>query len=708
MLRRVPLSLAAGHGRAIASGRTAVRGGKGRGAARDPGLNEVPPSLARRTGKRRVLPSAGRGTTPMRHTPGRNPRTLTPAPKRSQALIFEDSFLERARKSGGRRRLPKVVVVPPTHVCVSARGISVRQLAAIAGAKLDDVMEVVESMEFADNADARIGADVVELLAEAANLNLVVEGVKPLWTGKPRSGSGRPVVAVMGHVDHGKTTLLDKLRGASVAEGEVGGITQSVGAFECEGITFIDTPGHAAFEDMRRRGAVATDVVVLVVAADDGVMPQTVEAVKHARKGGVPIVVAVNKMDQPGADPDKVRTQLLQYAEINTEQIGGDVLCVEVSAKEGTGMKSLLEAIALQAEMTEERDVVDGDSGKMVCIESNVRKDMGNVATVVVRGGKVSVGDVVLFQDGDAMSGELYGKVRAMVGCNGEMVQSAGVGEAVGIIGVKRQIPPGALCMVVEEKLAKKRSRELIAQNERAVKTLQMAQKKLDEEVEESEEGSEKKGLLNVVVKGAVQGSADAVANVLRGVATKDYRIRVLQAGAGDVTLNDVALACATTKIKKNTDEAMIVAFGVRVSDAVRKAAMKGKASVLEHNLIYKLEDEVRETVEKSKKKWETSEEILGKASVVRVFGEGKVAGCKVGEGVLKVGDAVKVWRFGEESGEREVVHESVVESLRKFSEDVTTVDSGTECGVSIEGWNTFEVGDVVEAVEVVKGEHAG
>ena len=740
MLRRLPTTLAAGHGRSIGGAATptsaAARGARGRGSGRRPGsvLKDIPPALPQREQKEQQhrrrrqqrLHPLGRGTSASFSKPltstrspspysssGRNPRSISPTPRRSQALIFEDPGVEPMRKiSGRRKRQPKAPrPAPPTPICVSSRGISVRQLAAIANAKLDVVLDAAKSLDLGKSPDMRIEQDDVELVIDAANLNVVPEFVRPLWSGKPKNGTGRPVVAVMGHVDHGKTTLLDKLRGASVAQGEVGGITQSVAAFECDGITFIDTPGHAAFEDMRRRGAVATDVVVLVVAADDGVMPQTVEAVRHAKKSGVPIVVAVNKMDVPGADPDKVRSQLLQFAEINTEQIGGDVLCVEVSAKKSVGLKSLLEAVALQAELTDVQDVLKEGPGKMICIESNVTRDFGNVATVVVRGGKVAVGDAILFQDDYATSGELYGKVRAMVACNGDMVKEAGVGEAVGIVGVRKQIPPGALCMVMDEKFAKKRSRELIGQNERAVSTLQIAQKKIDDEIEneESVEGEEemKKGLMNVVVKGAVQGSADAVANVLRSLTTKEFRIRVLETGTGDVTVNDVGLACATGKNKNNKDEAMIVAFGVKVNDAVRMEAIRGKLKLLEHNLIYKLEDEVREIVEMLKKKWETSESVLGKASVVKVFEEGKVAGCRVDDGIMKVGDAAKVWRFGKESGEREIVHESVVESLRKFAENAKHVEKGTECGISVQGWEEFEAGDVVEAVQVVKGEHA-
>lgn len=684
-----------------------------------------------------------------------------------QRTRFDDDDVDAdfpARERGGRRKQSQRKrsasrAEPPLPICVSSRGLTPRQLAALAKVDVGMVLRQAKQLETSLRHDMEpMGPEMVDLLVEQMNLNVKVEQIQSIsakytQSRSRKSGSEKiqrmPVVTVMGHVDHGKTSLLDALRSSNIAEGEAGGITQRIGAFEVRTddskgnvdkngsiedanqlyATFIDTPGHAAFSAMRAHGATATDIVVLVVAADDGVMPQTVEAVKHAKSAGVPIVVAINKCDKEGADPDRVRYQLLEFTGLNTEQLGGDVQCVEVSAVKRHNLGLLVEAIVLQSELLD-LQVDKEQQAHMVCIEWRADRTLGSIATVVLRAGTLRTGDFVVFQSQEATAGQLYGKVRLILDSASRFVQEAGPGKAVGIVGIRAVVPPGATCLSVDsEKTAKKVSHEIIVQNTRARETIELANNAIAKSLGREDEDGKNTDLrlsgpdshdaagtepevtdtppqvLNVVVKGDVQGSADAVASCLEKLTTDQYSIRVLAAKAGDVTPNDVMLASATKKVKGNTDESLIVAFNVRFPESVKRDATRQGVDSTEHVLIYHLEEEIQTRVDKRFRAQETTETSLGKARVLKVFDGGAVAGCSVVDGTIAVGTQAKVLRVqSSDTPLPEVVHTGAVASIKHFSENVRSVEKGTECGISFRNWSGFESGDIVESVTIKQG----
>ncbi|HKK04732.1 MAG TPA: translation initiation factor IF-2 [Gammaproteobacteria bacterium] len=490
-----------------------------------------------------------------------------------------------------------------------------------------------------------------------------------------------PVVTIMGHVDHGKTSLLDYIRRTKVAAGEAGGITQHIGAYHVESprgsITFLDTPGHAAFTAMRARGAKATDIVVLVVAADDGVMPQTKEAVQHAKAGGVPIIVAVNKIDKPEADPERVKQELSQD-EVIPEEWGGDTMFVPVSAKTGAGVEDLLEAISLQAEVLELKAVAEGPA-RGVVVESRLDKGRGPVATVLVQSGRLTRGEILL-------AGHEYGRVRAMLDEKGDQVEEAGPSTPVEILGLSGAPNAGDEAIVVPNE-RKAREIAMFRQGKfRDVKLARQQAAKLDNMFSQMEEGTV--NTLNIVLKGDVQGSVEAISDSLTKLSTDEVQVKIVASGVGGITESDVNLAVASN--------AIIIGFNVRADAAAKRAVEESDVELRYYSVIYDLIDEIKQAMSGMLAP-EFKEEIIGLAEVRDVFRApkiGAVAGCMVTEGVVKRNNPIRVLR------ENVVIYEGELESLRRFKDDVNEVKQGIECGIGVKNYNDVKVGDQIEVYE--------
>ncbi|MCG3200411.1 MAG: Translation initiation factor IF-2 [Gammaproteobacteria bacterium] len=490
-----------------------------------------------------------------------------------------------------------------------------------------------------------------------------------------------PVVTVMGHVDHGKTSLLDRIRSADVAAGEAGGITQHIGAYRVSTskgtITFIDTPGHAAFTAMRARGAKVTDIVVLVVAADDGVMPQTVEAVQHAKAAGVPLIVAVNKIDRPDADPDRVRQGLTQHGVI-PEDWGGDTQFVRVSAKTGEGINDLLDAILLQAEVLELKAVEDGPATGAV-IESRLDKGRGPVATVLVQGGTLRKGDILL-------TGFEFGRVRAMVDENGRPVEAAGPSTPVEVLGLSSTPNAGDEAVVVGDERKAREISMLRQAKSREAKLSRQQATKLENVFSRMEEGRQVS--LNVLIKADVQGSAEALSDALIKLSNEEVSVSIVASGVGGITESDVNLAMASS--------AMIVGFNVRADASARKLIESEKIDLRYYSIIYDVIDDVKAALSGMLSP-EVKETIIGVAEVRDVFRSSKfgaIAGCIVTTGVIKRNNPIRVLR------DNVVIFEGALESLRRFKDDVQEVKSGTECGIGVKNYNDVKPGDQIEVFE--------
>ncbi|MFD1805885.1 translation initiation factor IF-2 [Pasteurella oralis] len=493
-----------------------------------------------------------------------------------------------------------------------------------------------------------------------------------------------PVVTIMGHVDHGKTSLLDYIRKAKVASGEAGGITQHIGAYHVETdgkmITFLDTPGHAAFTSMRARGAKATDIVVLVVAADDGVMPQTIEAIQHAKAAGVPIVVAVNKIDKPEANPDRVETELLQH-EVVAEKFGGDTQFVYVSAKKGTGVDELLEAILLQSEVLELTAVKEGMATGVV-IESYLDKGRGPVATILVQSGTLHRGDIVL-------CGFEYGRVRAMRNENGKEVASAGPSIPVEVLGLSGVPAAGDEATVVRDE---KKAREVALYRQgkfREVKLARQQKAKLENMFTNMAEGDVAE--LNVIVKADVQGSVEAIVQSLHELSTDEVKVKVVGSGVGGITETDATLAAASN--------AIVVGFNVRADASARRIIESESIDLRYYSIIYELLNEIKAAMSGMLQP-EFKQEIIGLAEVRDVFRHpkfGAIAGCMVTEGIVKRNNPIRVLR------DNVVIFEGELESLRRFKDDVAEVRNGMECGIGVKNYNDVKVGDQIEVFEVVE-----
>ena len=497
---------------------------------------------------------------------------------------------------------------------------------------------------------------------------------------KPRA----PVVTIMGHVDHGKTSLLDYIRKAKVAAGEAGGITQHIGAYHVETdsgmITFLDTPGHAAFTSMRARGAKSTDIVVLVVAADDGVMPQTIEAIQHAKAAGVPIVVAVNKIDKPEADPDRVKTELSRY-NVMSEDWGGDSQFVHVSAKSGEGIDDLLEAILIQSEVLELKAVVDGMASGVV-VESFLDKGRGPVATVLVQQGTLRQGDIVL-------CGLEYGRIRAMRDELGRDIKEAGPSLPVEILGLSGVPSAGDEATVVRDE---KKAREVALYRQgkfRDVKLARQQKAKLENMFANMTEGEVSE--VNVVIKADVQGSVQAICDALVQLSTDEVKVKIIGSGVGGITETDATLAAASS--------AILVGFNVRADASARKVIEAESLDLRYYSVIYDLIDEVKQAMS-GKLAPEYRQEIIGLAEVRSVFKSpkfGAVAGCMVTEGVVKRSNRIRVLR------DNVVIYEGELESLRRFKDDVNEVRNGYECGIAVKNYNDVREGDQIEVYETIE-----
>jgi translation initiation factor IF-2 len=493
-----------------------------------------------------------------------------------------------------------------------------------------------------------------------------------------------PVVTIMGHVDHGKTSLLDHIRRTRVAAGEAGGITQHIGAYHVDTdrgtVTFLDTPGHAAFSAMRARGAQATDIVVLVVAADDGVMPQTKEAVQHAKAAGVPMVVAVNKVDKADAQPDRVMQELTQL-EVVPEEWGGDTQFVQVSAKTGQGIDSLLDSILLQAEVLELQAVKEGHA-RGVIVESSVEKGRGPVATVLVQAGTLKRGDALV-------AGQEYGRVRAMFDENGRAVKEAGPSIPVQVLGLSGAPSAGDDAVALADERKARELAELRQERMRDTKLAAQKAAKLDELFSQMAEGEV--SYVNLIIKADVQGSVEALRGALEEISTDEVKVKVVAAGVGGINESDANLAV--------TSNAIVIGFNVRADAAARRVIEEKGIDLRYYSIIYEVIDDVKKAISGMLSP-EIKEEIIGLAEVREVFRStklGNIAGCMVLEGVVRRNNPIRVLR------ENVVVYEGALESLRRFREDAQEVKAGTECGIGVKNYNDVKVGDQIEVFERVE-----
>jgi len=493
-----------------------------------------------------------------------------------------------------------------------------------------------------------------------------------------------PVVTIMGHVDHGKTSLLDYIRNTKVTSGEAGGITQHIGAYSVPtktgDITFLDTPGHAAFTAMRSRGAKSTDIVVLVVAADDGVMPQTKEAIQHAKAADVPLIVAINKMDKPEADPERVKNELSQH-EVIPEDWGGDTVLINVSAHTGEGVDDLLEAINLQAEILELSAVVEGVA-RGVVVEARLDKGRGPVSTVLVQRGTLNKGDILL-------AGLEYGRVRAIVNDMGESIDSAGPSMPVEVLGLSGTPSAGDEATVVE---SERKAREVAVfrqSKSREAKLARQQAAKLENMFSQMSEGDLK--TVNVVLKADVQGSAEAIIDALVKLSTDEVQVKVVASGVGGINESDANLAVASN--------AIVVGFNVRADASAKRILDEEEIDLRYYSVIYDLIDEVKSAMSGMLSP-DFKEEIIGLAEVRDVFRSpkfGLIAGCMVIEGTVKRSNPIRVLR------DNVVIYEGELESLRRFKDDVNEVKQGTECGIGVKNYNDVKAGDQIEVFERIE-----
>lgn len=570
--------------------------------------------------------------------------------------------------------------------------ITVAELASKMAVKATEVIKTMMKMGAMATINQVIDQETAQLVAEEMGHKVIVrkeneleEAVMSDRDVDAELVTRAPVVTIMGHVDHGKTSLLDYIRKAKVASGEAGGITQHIGAYHVETedgkmITFLDTPGHAAFTSMRARGAKATDIVVLVVAADDGVMPQTIEAIQHAKAAGVPIVVAVNKIDKPEANPEHVEQELLQY-DVIAEKFGGDVQFVYVSAKKGTGVDELLEAILLQSEVLE-LTAVKNAMATGVVIESYLDKGRGPVATILVQSGTLNKGDILL-------CGFEYGRVRAMRDENGKEVDEAGPAIPVEVLGLSGVPAAGDEATVVRDE---KKAREVALYRQgkfREVKLARQQKAKLENMFSNMEEGDVAE--LNVIVKADVQGSVEAIVQSLMELSTDEVKVKVVGSGVGGITETDATLAAASN--------AIIVGFNVRADGSARRIIETENIDLRYYSIIYELLNEIKAAMSGMLQP-EFKQEIIGLAEVRGVFRHpkfGAIAGCMVTEGVVKRNNPIRVLR------DNVVIFEGELESLRRFKDDVSEVRNGMECGIGVKNYNDVKVGDQIEVFEVVE-----
>ena len=633
-----------------------------------------------------------RPAAPRRDGPGRRQSgkmTITQAlsgdeQRRQRSLASVRRQREKARMRDDVPQVKQVrdVVVPDT--------ITVAEFANRMAERTADVVKELMKLGVMATAAQTIDGETAELIAQEfghkvqrvseSDVEIGLEGAEDDAASlKPRP----PVVTVMGHVDHGKTSLLDAIRATDVAAGESGGITQHIGAYQIKTkagnlITFIDTPGHEAFTEMRSRGANITDIVILVVAADDSVMQQTIEAINHAKAAGCPVIVAVNKCDKPDADPQRVRNDLLQH-EIITEGFGGDVLCVDVSALTGQGLDKLEEAIMLQAELLELTANPDRAASGVV-VEAKVERGRGSVATLLVQRGTLKLGDIFVV-------GAESGRVRALLDDRGKNLKSAAPGQPVEILGLNGTPMAGDDCVVVQTEA---RAREIAEYRTRQIK---------DREAARGARGSVEQMLsaiaageaeeLPVVIKTDVHGSLEAIRVALEKLGTDQVKVRILSAGVGAISESDISLSAASN--------AIVIGFNVRAIPQARDLAKRDGVEIRYHSIIYELIDEVKAAMGGLLSP-DTQEDFIGYAEIRQVFGVskvGKVAGCMVTEGIIKRGCKVRLLR------DNVVIHEGSLKTLRRFKDEVKDVREGFECGMGFENYSDIQEGDMIECFEL-------
>ncbi|TVR83827.1 MAG: translation initiation factor IF-2 [Rhodospirillales bacterium] len=650
---------------------------------------ESPAKRSVRADVRRPAPTAPRKGEPKRRA---GKLTVTEALEDRTERVRSLAAVRRAREkernkqrgeAGESQKVVRDVVIPET--------ITVQDLSNRMAERNADVIKALMRMGVMATLNQAIDADTAELLAtefghnvkrvSEADVEIGLKGEEDVAESlQPRA----PVVTVMGHVDHGKTSLLDALRRTDVAGHEAGGITQHIGAYQItlpdgDQITFIDTPGHEAFTEMRARGANVTDIVVLVVAADDGVMPQTIEAIRHAQAAKVPIIVAINKIDRPDANPLRVRNELLQH-DVVTEDVGGETLSVEVSAKAGTNLDKLVDAILLQAEVLDLQANPDRPA-EGVIVESRVERGRGSVATVLVQRGTLKVGDIFV-------AGQEWGRVRGLTDAGGTALESAGPGVPVEVLGLNGTPAAGDDVAVVESEARAREVTEFRQRKQREMRTAAAAKRTTFEQMFERIREGESKSLA-VVVKADVHGSSEAICGALEKLSTSEVGVQVLHSGVGGINESDVTLAHAS--------EGIILGFNVRANPQARELAKRDGVEVRYYSIIYDLVDDMRQVLSGLLSP-QLRENILGYAQVRQVFTitkVGKVAGCMVTEGVIRRGAKVRLLR------DDVVIHEGDLSQLKRFKEDVREVREGYDCGVALANYQDIQVGDVIECFEV-------
>ena len=599
------------------------------------------------------------------------------------AMRRRQEKFKRAMHQETREKIVREVVLPET--------ITIQELAQRMSERAVEVVKFFMKQGQMLKPGDVIDADTAELVAGEFGHTVrrvaesdIEEGLFDIADRTEDLVSRPPVVTIMGHVDHGKTSLLDAIRNANVVSGEAGGITQHIGAYQVEKngqkITFIDTPGHAAFTAMRARGAQATDIAILVVAADDSVMPQTIESINHAKAAGVPIIVAINKIDKPSADAQKVRTELLRH-EVFVESMGGEVLDVEVSAKNGTNLDKLLEAILLQAEVLDLKSNPDR-TAEGVVIEAKLDKGRGPVATVLVQTGTLMPGDILV-------AGNQWGRVRALVDDRGAHVEEAPPSMPVEILGLQGTPQAGDRFAVVNNEA---RAREITEYRQRLARDKAVAKHATQRgSLEQMMSQLQSSGLKEfpLIIKGDVQGSVEAIVTALDKLGTDEVRARIVHAGAGAITESDVTLA--------ETSGAAIIGFNVRANAQARHAAEQSGIEIRYYNIIYSLVDDVKDAMSGLLSP-ERRETFIGNAEILEVFNitkVGKVAGCRITEGKVERGAGVRLIR------DNVVIHEGTLKTLKRFKDEVSEVPVGQECGMAFQNYEDMRQGDVIECFRV-------
>ena len=623
------------------------------------------------------------------------------ARRREELHVAEDKR-GRRKKKPAKRAVParppqetQHAFVKPTEPVVRdieiPESITVGDLAQKMSVKAAEVIKTLMKMGSMVTINQMLDRDTAALLVEEMGHRAVFrkeeDAETELMSQAEETGKKEPrapVVTIMGHVDHGKTSLLDYIRSTRVADGEAGGITQHIGAYHVKTdkgmISFLDTPGHAAFSAMRARGAKATDIVVLVVAADDGVMPQTKEAIQHAKAADVPLVVAVNKIDKPEANPDRVMQELSQE-DVIPEDWGGETMFVQVSAKTGQGIDDLLDALLLQAEVLELEAVVDGPA-RGIIVESRLDRGRGPVATVLVQSGTLKTGDILV-------SGHEFGRVRAMFDEDGRPVKTAGPSIPVEVLGLSGVPNAGDDALVVPDE---RKAREVTALRQEKLRDSRLAAQKaakLDEIFSQMSEGEV--NCVNLIIKADVQGSVEALKESLGKISTDEVKVKVVAAGVGGINESDANLAV--------TSNAILIGFNVRADAAARRVIEEKELDLRYYSIIYEVIDDVKKAVVGMLKP-EVREEIIGLAEVRDVFRSSKlgaIAGCMVVEGVIKRNNPIRVLR------DNVVIYEGSLESLRRFKEDVTEVKKGLECGIGVRNYNDVKPGDQIEVFEQIQ-----